>query len=126
MRFVYLSTDELNRGFVRAWASRHDIEVECLTRSDRIVASAVDAILLDLDHLPPAWPEESLVRLSTGGPMRAAAAHGYGPYAEELRGRGLTVHPRLCSQALRLLAQAAATSARAREIAHQLTWVNLA
>jgi hypothetical protein len=113
MKLIYLSTDELNRALVRTWAGREGVEVECPTRLDRVDLTQGTAVLIDTDHLPPGCLEVLLARRGAGGASPPVAAHGYGPIGDELRGRGLDVHPRLCSRVLADLAAAAVPRCRA-------------
>jgi hypothetical protein len=86
------------------------------------------ALLLDMDHPPQGWLEAVIERLGADGGTPAVAAHGYGPYRAELRGRGLTVHSRLGSRVLADLASSAMPSDPAPECndSDPLTWINLA
>jgi hypothetical protein len=127
MRLIYLSTDELNRSLVRAWAAREGVEVECPTRVDGVDVDRGAAVLLDTDHLPSGWLEAFLARLGAAAAAPPVTAHGYGPVGDVLRGRGLGVHPRLRSRVLADLASAAMSSdcAPAQDASEALTWINL-
>jgi hypothetical protein len=124
---IYLSTDELNQALVRAWADRRGVPVEFPTRIDAAVACRSSAILIDTDHLQSGWLEAIREHPGVPGGSRTVAAHGSGPCGDELRGRGLTVHPRLCSRVLSRFAAAAMASetTAARDASDALTWDDL-
>jgi hypothetical protein len=128
MRLIYLSTDELNQALVRIWAAQEGVHVECPGRADRTVTGPDSAILLDMDHPPQGWLEAVLTRLAAAGGAPAVAAHGYGPYLDDLRSRGLTVHPRLGSRVLADLASSAMSTdpSPVPDDSDALTWINLA
>jgi hypothetical protein len=110
MKLIYVSTDELNRSLVRSWAGRAGIAVEFPSPQDRAPGGPRDALLIDTDHLPPGWLEGLTARLEAEGGTPPLAAHGYGPSGDELRGRGVEVHPRLRAGVLRDFARAALSS----------------
>jgi hypothetical protein len=127
MKLIYLSTDELNRALVRSWAGQKGIPVECPTRADPTLADPHASVLIDVDHLPPAWLEGFLERLGAAGEAPSVAAHGYGTSGDVLRRRGLIVHSRLRARVLADLASAAMSPdcAPARDASEALTWIDL-
>ena len=83
-------------------------------------------MLIDTDHLPSGWLEGLALRLDTEGEAPPIAAHGYGPSGDDLRGRGVPVHPRLRSGVLRDFARAAISSDTAPgDVSDAITWIDL-
>lgn len=98
MRIAYWTTDFVNMNLARQWAEECGASLEQLFVKDRELEKGADAVLYDLDYLPPDNQREILARLTNGRLNHAAAVHSYN-LADELSAalhtRGIAVGRRL-------------------------------
>jgi hypothetical protein len=116
MILAYLSHDEVNQLWARQLADAQGIEMYPLFLKETATASPFDAVVHDLDSLPPADRQAVLKDLLAGPLPCPAAVHSYGleeAEVEALRARGVVVHCHL-EEAMSALLAVAARQATAR------------
>jgi hypothetical protein len=116
LNLAYLSHDEVNQHRARQLADARGIELSPLFLKEAATAGPFDAVLHDLDCLPPADRRAVLKSLLAGPLPCPAAVHSYGLEEEEveaLRARGVVVHCHL-EEAVSALLAGAARQATAR------------
>jgi hypothetical protein len=98
MRFAYLTFDEVNENLAQKFAKTHGVDLDPHFRSDTIAGPEYDAVLCDLDSLPPDEREANLTAVLTYSLSRAVAVHSYNLEAHQrrlLRRRNVIVARRL-------------------------------
>jgi hypothetical protein len=111
MILAYLSHDEVNLDLVRRLARAAGLHACPVFAKDAPGAGPFDAVLYDLDSLPPAERERALRRLLLGPLPRPAAVHSYHlewGEVQALRGRGVGVSRLLHERVIAGLVLAAA------------------
>jgi hypothetical protein len=115
MRIGYLCTDEVNLRLAARAARACGASLAGPPPRGADPDGEFDAVLCDLDHLPPAG-EQAVIEALGSGPLRVpTAVHGYNPgagRASELRARGTIVARRLRPGLIRSLCRAAVVAAR--------------
>jgi hypothetical protein len=108
MLCAYLSLDEVNQDLAARSADEAGVELDALTFRDAAPAGQFDAVVYDLDSLPPAYRRALLADLGAGQLVEPVAVHSYNLSAGQvraLRRRGVIVGRRLRSRLFdRLLA----------------------
>src|SRR5262245_44517740 len=98
MRIAYVTIDEVNQDTAAAMAEPYGAAVSVFRPENLSTPDRYDAVLYDLDHVPPReWPS-LLEGLRSGPPVCPKAVHGYGlteEQAQALRLRGVAVAQRL-------------------------------
>jgi hypothetical protein len=108
MRIAYWTVDEVNLSLAREFAEVNGAMIEQVLWKNSSTQD-VDAILYDLDFLPPDLCGEALPGLMASPPPRPAAVHGYNledGQIEILERHGIAVHRSLDSQVLGCLCDA--------------------
>jgi hypothetical protein len=77
MLYAYLTHDEVNQDLAERLAARAGVELEVLWCRDPAPAGQFDAVLYDLDCLPPDRRQALLTDLQAGQPIHAIAVHSY-------------------------------------------------
>jgi hypothetical protein len=98
MRFAYLTYDEVNEHWAQKFANARDMRLDVLTCRDITAAPNYDAVLCDLDSLPPAERAATLAALLKCQPKGTVAVHSYNittHRARRLRRCGVIVVRRL-------------------------------
>jgi hypothetical protein len=111
MILAYLSHDEVNLDLVRRLAEAAGVHVCPVFAKDAAVAGPSDAVLYDLDSLPPAEREQRLKALLMGPLTCPVAVHSYHLGWNEvqgLRARGVGVSRLLQERVVAALVIAAA------------------
>jgi hypothetical protein len=106
MRLAYLTLDEVNQDLAHRLAGAHRISLEVVIRPDEVARAAHDAVLLDLDSLPPDEREANLTGLLASLGNGPIAVHSYNLEASELRSlrrRGVVPARRLSAGLFRRL-----------------------
>lgn len=106
MNIAYLTTDEVNRDLAVRLAEASGMSLEPLTPRDVPTEVPVDAVLYDVDFLPPVHRQEVLAALAAGASPRPAAVHSYSlnkGLARALRRQHVAVSKRLDSRLFRKL-----------------------
>ena len=108
MRIAYLTTDEVNQDLAVRLAGAQGVRLEVLWPRDEPPDGHFDAVVYDLDCLPPCLRQEILSSLASAAAPWPVAVHSYalaGEQVKELRGRGVAVHRRLRARLLRVLCE---------------------
>jgi hypothetical protein len=98
MRCAYLSLDEVNQDLAGRLAAAVGMEIDALSLRDPAPNDGPDAVLYDLDYLPPDTLRALLADLTGRVPACPVAVHSYrlsGRQVRELRRRGVIVVRRL-------------------------------
>jgi hypothetical protein len=109
MRIAYLTTDEVNLDYAARFAEGIGATLSQLFPKDPAPDGRFDAVLYDLDSLPPKERRELLSHLLGGDLPCPRGVHSYNLTRKQvagLRRRGITVVRRLKRGALRTLASA--------------------
>ena len=131
MRIAYVSTDEVNQDLAERIAAKHGVGVCKRLPTDRKPDDQCDAVLYNLDDIPPAERSALIEGFRSGKLDHPTAVHGYDITDEEARTlsrNGVSAARRLRSDLLCILFTAAC---RNRETVPpdgdttDLTWVNL-
>src|SRR3954452_19021588 len=121
MILAYLTHDQVNEPRARELADARGVQLSPLFLKEAATAGPFDAIVHDLDCLPPAARPAILKNLLAGPLTCAAAVHGYSleeAEGEGLRARGVVVHSHLEEVVRAVLARAAGRGAVRGEGAH--------
>jgi hypothetical protein len=113
MQFAYLTFDEVNEHLAQEFAKTHGVHLDWHFRPDTITGREYDAVLCDLDSLPPDEREANLSALLTYSYSRAVAVHSYNLEAQQrrlLRRRNVIVARRLRAKVCGRLVAAVRTS----------------
>jgi hypothetical protein len=105
MNLAYVSTDEVHQDLAYQLARAYRVDVHLLTPTDR-VPERLDAVIYDLDYLPPEDREHVLDRLIGSPANGLVAVHGYnlfGDQAKALKRNGVLVRRRLGRNLFRAL-----------------------
>ena len=97
MAIVYLTLDEVNRDLAARYATVAEVQLELLELRDDL--APCDAVLYDLDFLPPDYRDRLLAEKTIVRSDAPIAVHGYNLTAGQrgkLRRRGVIVARRLC------------------------------
>jgi hypothetical protein len=125
MRIAYLTTDEVNQELALRWAAGQEAQLEVIWPRDEPPDGCFDAVIYDLDCLPPPLRQQLLTDLAGGGAPWPAAVHSYALEGEQIKallGRGVIVRRRLRATLFRRLSAAVRTKSndgqlpQAREI----------
>lgn len=114
MRIAYLTTDEVNRHLAARAAGDCGASLDGPPPDGPPPDGGFDAVLYDLDHLPPPRGRAVVDELLAAPPRIPAAVHGYGledGRASALRVRGVIVARRLEPGLIRVLCRAAGSAA---------------
>jgi hypothetical protein len=105
MSIAYLSTDEVNRHLAGRMAAACRATLHPLSPKDPPPDGRFDAVLYDLDSMPPACREEIVASTLAGPPTRPMEVHSYNldMRADALRDKGVVVTRRLGPGVLRAL-----------------------
>jgi hypothetical protein len=105
MSIAYLSTDEVNRHFAGQMAAACGVTLHPLSPKDPPPDGRFDAVLYDLDSIPPSCREEIVASRLASPPTRPMAVHSYNldMRADALRDKGVVVTRRLVPGVLRSL-----------------------
>jgi hypothetical protein len=106
MRIAYLTTDEVNQDLAVRLAGAQGVRLEVLWPRDAPPDGHFDAVVYDLDSLPPCLRQQILSDLAAASAPWPVAVHSYalsGEQVKVLRGREVAVHPRLTARLLRQL-----------------------
>jgi hypothetical protein len=98
MRYAYLTLDEVNQDWAERLAAQVDAELDVVSPRDIFAAGPFDALLVDLDSLPPGYRKAVLDDLVAGKQEGQTAVHSYHLRirdARVLRRRGVIVGRRL-------------------------------
>jgi hypothetical protein len=98
MRYAYLTLDQVNQDWAERLAAQAGAELEVVSPRDILAAGPFDALLIDLDSLPPGYRKAALDDLLAGKEARQTAVHSYHLRirdARVLRRRGVIVARRL-------------------------------
>ena len=98
MRYAYLTLDEVNQDWAERLAAQDGAELDVVSPRDILAAGPFDALLIDLDSLPPGYRKAVLDDLLAGNQQRPAAVHSYHLRVRDarvLRRRGVIVARRL-------------------------------
>jgi hypothetical protein len=109
MRIAYLTTDEVNQELASQLAADQQAQLEVIWPRDEPPDGRFDAVIYDLDCLPPPLRQQLLTDLASGGAGRPAAVHSYALEDEQIKtllGRGVIVRPRLRAALFRRLSAA--------------------
>jgi hypothetical protein len=131
MRIAYVTTDEVNSALAVRIARSHSADLTPSHPERSLPTRGFEAILCDLDCVPPDARQALLDGILSGRSAHTRAVHGYGLSEEQaaaIRLRGVVVSKRLHSDLVRTLCRAAR-----RELATvppddaltDLTWINL-
>jgi hypothetical protein len=110
MRIAYLTTDEVNRSWVQRMAAACGLELSPLEPRDAVPEGGFDAVLYDLDHLPPSCRHRVVSGLLRGAAPGPTAVHGYAlqeSQAADLRRHDVAVYRDLQPELFWLLRLAA-------------------
>jgi hypothetical protein len=108
MLIAYLTTDDVNQDLALRLAEDCG-ETLCPLPPREAPDDSFDAVVYDLDFLPPSLRESVLAELSSGRPLRPAAVHGYNldeRQEEVLLKNGVAVFRRLDADVFQFLARA--------------------
>ena len=106
MFIAYLTLDEVNQDLAPRLAEACRATVHAWTPREALPAGAVDAVLIDLDSLPPQERQSILSGLLTRTAPYPVAVHSYNleeGQVEALHHKGVAVHRRLTPALLRHL-----------------------
>ncbi len=106
MLVAYLTTDPTNQELAAAFAARCGATLCPLFPRDERPDGRFDAVLYDLDYLPPRLREEVLTELLANPPDPPAGVHTYNLGEEEVKAlstRGVVVFRRLRPALFRIL-----------------------
>jgi hypothetical protein len=105
MSIAYLSADEVNRHLAGGMAAACGATLYLLSPKDPPPDGRFDAVVYDLDSMPPACREEILASALARPPTRPVAVHSYNldMWADALRDNGTVVTRRLVPGVLRAL-----------------------
>jgi len=98
MRYAYLTLDEVNQDWAERLAAQDGGELDVVSPRDIAAPGPFDALLVDLDSLPPGYRKAVLDDLLTGKQEGQTAVHSYHLRirdARVLRRRGVIVARRL-------------------------------
>jgi hypothetical protein len=111
MRYAYLTLDEVNQDWAERLAAQVDAELDFVSPRDILAAGPFDALLVDLDSLPPGYRKVVLDDLLAGKQEAQTAVHSYHLRirdARVLRRRGVIVARRLEGEIIQRLRKALA------------------
>src|SRR6516164_1926487 len=111
MRYAYLTLDEVNQDWAERLAAQAGAELDVVSPRDLLAAGPFDALLIDLDSLPPGYRKAVLDDLLAGKQEVQTGVHSY--YlrvrdARVLRRRGVIVARRLAVEIFQRLRKALA------------------
>jgi hypothetical protein len=112
MRIAYLTTDVVNQELALRLAASQDDQLEVIWPRDEQPNGCFDAVIYDLDCLPPPLRQQLLTDLTSGGAPWPAAVHSYALKDKQIRAllrRGVIVRRRLRATLFRLLVAAVRT-----------------
>lgn len=115
MRYAYVTLDEVNQNLAERLARKSGIELDVLALNGAAPAAPFDAVLYDLDFLPPDLCQTILADLELGRSIEPVAVHSYKLSVRQvwaLRRQGVIVARRLRSAVFAQL-QAAVAARRA-------------
>jgi hypothetical protein len=121
MKIAYLTLDEVHEDLLRKLAETRGAEFCAFPGLDPPLAGGFDAMIYDLDYLPPERRQSVLAELLSGRVSHRAAVHGYNLRRKQVQGlrrRGVIVGrtpERALSEVLRDLAVATAPPAGSDE-----------
>src|SRR5262249_13762632 len=98
MRIAYLTTDEVNQQLASRLAAGQEAQLEVIRPRDEPPDGRLDAVIYDLDCLPPPLRQQLLTDLAGGGARCPAAVHSYALEDEQIKAllrRGGGVRPPL-------------------------------
>src|SRR5262249_19593742 len=131
MRIAYVTTDEVNLALAARMARPLDAAVIRLNPEDVGPHGRFDAVVYDLDHVPPDERPALLDEILSGPPTCPRAVHGYVLSDEEaaaLRLRGVAVTQRLQLDLFRTVRRAVLqnlATVTPDDALTDLTWINL-
>ena len=111
MRYAYLTLDQVNQDWAERVAAQAGAELDVVSPRDLLAAGPFDALLIDLDSLPPGYRKAALDDLLAGKQAGQAAVHSYHLRirdARVLRRRGVIVARRLAVEIFQRLRKALA------------------
>jgi hypothetical protein len=94
MKIAYLTLDEVHEDLLRKLAETRGAEFCALPVLNPLPAGGFDAVIYDLDYLPPEQRQAVLAELLSGHVSHRAAVHGYNlrkSQVQGLRRRGVIV-----------------------------------
>jgi hypothetical protein len=115
MRIAYLTTDEVNLELASRLAADQQAQLEVIWPRDEPPDGRFDAVLYDLDCLPPPLRRQLLTNLAAGRAPRTAAVHSYALEGEPIKallGQGVIVRRRLRATLFRRLSAAVRTKSK--------------
>jgi hypothetical protein len=115
MRIAYLTTDEVNQELALRLAAGQEAQLEVIWPRDGPPDSCFDAVIYDLDCLPPPLRQQLLADLAGSGAPLPAAVHSYALEGEQIKallGRGVIVRRRLRATLLHRLSAAVRTKSK--------------
>jgi hypothetical protein len=121
MRIAYLTTDEVNREWAKRLADESGATLYDLTPVDGPPDSQYEALIFDLDYLPPEQRREILAGLLVHPANRPTALHSHNLDDEvvvQLRQNGVIVARRLAPMIFQTLARANRDELRKRDACH--------
>ena len=77
MRYAYLALDEVNQDWAERLAAQVDAELDFVSPRDILAPGPFDALLVDLDSLPPGYRKTLLDELLAGKQEGQTAVHSY-------------------------------------------------
>lgn len=98
MLIAYLTTDEVNEDLANRMADDCGVAVAVLSLRDLLSNGRLEAVIYDIDYVPPNLRDEILTRLLSGAGSVPAAVLSYNltdRQAESLRRQGVAVYRRL-------------------------------
>src|SRR5262249_3031281 len=120
MRIAYLTTDEVNQQLASRLAAGQQAQLEVIWPRDEPPDGRFDAVIYDLDCLPPPLRRQLLTDLAGGGAPWPAAVHSYALDGEQIKallGRGVIVRRRLRATLFRRLSAAVRTKLNGGQLA---------
>jgi hypothetical protein len=115
MRIAYLTTDELNQELALRLATSQQTQLEVIWPRDEPPDGCFDAVLYDLDCLPPPLRQQLLTDLAAGRTPQTAAVHSYALAGEQIKallGQSVIVRRRLRATLFRRLSAAVRTKSK--------------
>ena len=77
MRYAYLTLDEVNEDWAERLAAQVEAELDVVSPRDIFAAGPFDALVVDLDSLPPGYRKAVLDDLLAGKQEGQTAVHSY-------------------------------------------------
>jgi hypothetical protein len=124
MLCAYLTLDEVNQDVAERLALQAGVELEAVSPRDMLAARTFDALVVDLDSLPPGYRKAVFADFLAGRNKAAAAVHSYHLRirdARVLHRRGVIVGRRLDEELFRRLHEAVVTPKRKITVSPRVT-----